>query len=203
VTLLTILIYLAIYAVRGAVWGWAVNKVVENKGYRENWFWWGFFFGILALIVALTKPDLPRTADESRSYFEDSSSIVGKNYVFKGFGAERKADYTKGEWRCTNCGQVNAGYVGTCGCGCEKTNNVSMRAPEKRSQEPSGWKCQRCGKINASYVGTCGCGGKKSESMSAGKDGRTQQGVLFCTSCGEPIEDGFKFCKYCGAETGM
>ncbi len=39
----------------GIIWGIVVNKVIENKGYEENWFWWGFFFGIFALIVALTK----------------------------------------------------------------------------------------------------------------------------------------------------
>lgn len=26
----------------GIIWGVATNKVIENKGYYENWFWWGF-----------------------------------------------------------------------------------------------------------------------------------------------------------------
>ena len=30
------------------IWGIVVNKVIENKGYQENWFWWGFFFWIFA-----------------------------------------------------------------------------------------------------------------------------------------------------------
>ncbi len=165
-TMLTLFIYLAIYCVQGAVWGWAVKKVVENKGYREDWFWWGFFFGIIALIVALTKPDLPKAPDESSTYFRDSSSIVGKNYVFKGFGTERKADYTKGEWRCTHCGKVNAGYVGTCGCGCDKSGKMPVRETGQTQEEE-------------------------------------QQEILFCTSCGKQIEDGAKFCRYCGAEIRM
>ena len=37
----------------GIIWGIVVNKVLENKGYKEDWFWWGFFFGILAVLVAL------------------------------------------------------------------------------------------------------------------------------------------------------
>ena len=45
----------------GIVWGIVVNKVVENKGYQENWFWWGFFFGIFALIIALTKQNITST----------------------------------------------------------------------------------------------------------------------------------------------
>lgn len=50
-------LYAALFIGINCVWGWAVKKIVENKGYRENWFWWGFFFGIIALLVALTKPD--------------------------------------------------------------------------------------------------------------------------------------------------
>ena len=45
----------------GIIWGIVVNKVIENKGYQENWFWWGFFFGIFALIVALTKQSVNTT----------------------------------------------------------------------------------------------------------------------------------------------
>ena len=54
--LLVYLIFFAVLIGQGCVWGWAVNKVVKNRGYDENWFWWGFFFGLIALIVALTKP---------------------------------------------------------------------------------------------------------------------------------------------------
>lgn len=45
----------------GIIWGVVVNKVIENKGYEDNWFWWGFFFGIFALIVALTKQSVNTT----------------------------------------------------------------------------------------------------------------------------------------------
>ena len=45
----------------GIIWGVVVNKVIENKGYEENWFWWGFFFGIFALIIALTKQSVNTT----------------------------------------------------------------------------------------------------------------------------------------------
>lgn len=43
------------------VWGVVVSEVIKNKGYQENWFWWGFFFGIFALIVALTKQNVPNS----------------------------------------------------------------------------------------------------------------------------------------------
>lgn len=46
----TVLIY-------GLAFGFVTKIVIKNKGYQEGkWFWWGFFFGVFALIVACTKP---------------------------------------------------------------------------------------------------------------------------------------------------
>lgn len=38
------------------IWGIVTDKIIKNKGYTENWFWWGFFFGLIAVIVAAAKP---------------------------------------------------------------------------------------------------------------------------------------------------
>ena len=119
-----IMVYLIVYCIQGFIWGWAVNKVVENKGYNENWFWWGFFFGMLALIVALTKPDMTRTTGASGNYFGEDKSSLEKDYVSRGLGYERKLTELPDGWRCQRCGQLNAGYVGSCGCGCDKSENV-------------------------------------------------------------------------------
>lgn len=37
-------------------WGIAVNMMINKRGYYENWFWWGFFFGVIAFIVTYLKP---------------------------------------------------------------------------------------------------------------------------------------------------
>lgn len=153
-TFIILMTYLIIYCAQGAIWGWAVNKIVENKGYRENWFWWGFFFGVLALIVALTKPDLPRTTNETSSYFGEGDSVVGRDYVFRGFGNERKTTDVPDGWRCTHCGKVNAGYVGTCGCGCDKSGKMPLMEPKEtqhrntdtQMQKPQILFCTSCGK---------------------------------------------------------
>lgn len=42
------MIYVISYIIYGIIWGIVCNKVIENKGYNDNWFWWGFFFGIFA-----------------------------------------------------------------------------------------------------------------------------------------------------------
>lgn len=168
-TFMIIVVYLVIYCIQGSIWGWAVNKIIENKGYRENWFWWGFFFGIIALIVALTKPDVPRTTSNTGSYFGDGGSIVGKDYVFKEFGYEGKTTDVPGGWRCQHCGKINAGYVGTCGCGWDKSGNMPVKSSEQTQQNTQ----------------------------------TTQPQILYCTSCGKQMEADSKFCRYCGAKSGL
>ena len=90
------IIYLIVYCVRGIIWGWAVKKIVENKGYNENWFWWGFFFGILALLMALTKPDMPKTTGGGSTNFEKASDVADRDNVSKNFGNENKITDTSG-----------------------------------------------------------------------------------------------------------
>lgn len=51
------IVILIIGIIQGVVFGFATNQIIKNKGYSENWFWWGFFFSFLAVIVAATKPD--------------------------------------------------------------------------------------------------------------------------------------------------
>lgn len=168
---MTIVIYLVIYCIQGYVWGWAVNKIIENKGYRENWFWWGFFFGFIAFLVALTKPDVPRTTSNTGSYFGEGDSIIGKDYVFRGFGYEGKTTDVPGGWRCSHCGKINASYVGTCGCGWDKSGNthINIRSSGQTQQNTQTTQPQ-------------------------------QPQILYCTSCGKQMELDSKFCRYCGAE---
>ena len=97
----------------GIIWGVVVQKVVDNKGYYENWFWWGFFFGILALIVALTKPD------------NNYSRFMNDRFYDK---APRDEKYDigliqKGGWKCNNCGRSLPYHTGTCACGQSRQDN--------------------------------------------------------------------------------
>lgn len=107
-TFIVIAAYVIFYCIQGSIWGWATNKIVENKGYHENWFWWGFFFGLIALIVALTKPDLPRTADSA-----NNKRYMSKKSTYKDEVADVPA-----AWRCSVCGKMNANFVQICECGC-------------------------------------------------------------------------------------
>ena len=51
------LIALISWIITGSIFGFATNAIIRNKGYQENWFWWGFFFGLIAMLVALSKPE--------------------------------------------------------------------------------------------------------------------------------------------------
>ncbi|MCD8390926.1 MAG: SHOCT domain-containing protein, partial [Firmicutes bacterium] len=98
-------------------WGCAVNTVIKNKGYKENWFWWGFFFGIIALIVACTRPNL-----SERRIYQEQYNAYRDNKTIK-----------TGGWKCPHCGSLNASYVGTCGCGREKPKPV-VNEPKNEKQ---------------------------------------------------------------------
>lgn len=114
------LVYIIAGIVWGVIWGFATNKVIENKGYSENWFWWGFFFGFIAFIVALTK------SDAHRSQYSSSSSIAYIEPVVK------SAD----TWKCGKCGRYNSGF--SCDCGMLRGDNamfLKKQAAEKAKAE--------------------------------------------------------------------
>ncbi len=110
-----VFLYLILAVIWGVVWGIATYNVIENKGYSDNWFWWGFFFGFIALIVALTKPDANQYA---------VSAAPGKS------GIDQKM-LDNGGWKCT-CGRVNPSYTGTCAC--KKSKQEALEREKKVQQ---------------------------------------------------------------------
>ncbi len=144
---ITIIATLALYAIGGCIWGFAVKKIVENKGYSENWFWWGFFFGLLALLVALTKPECHSRSYSSRESDDYSPlhSAAASTYSQKNGG---------GGWLCDHCGKTNGSSVAICSCGQPRSSYV-------RPTVKGEWVCSQCGRNNALYVGTCACGMSK------------------------------------------
>lgn len=109
----------------GSIWGVATNAVIRNKGYDENWFWWGFFFGFIALLVALSKPQI--------NTYEYSG---GESQISKLANEKRNEEMLRSNgWKCSKCGRVNPSYTGTCGCGTSKMQSEALlrkREEEKR-----------------------------------------------------------------------
>ena len=146
--------YLFAWIFWSVLWGYATQSIIRNKGYYENWFWWGFFFGLIALLVALSKSENHSSGERG----EEAVSLY-EHYAAPGFTAGVQSSAARG-WKC-DCGRENPSYVSTCVCGKSK-RDISPPEPVRRprqTREPVGdeWKCT-CGRINKSYVSTCACG---------------------------------------------
>ncbi len=96
----------------GVIWGIVTNKILENKGYDDNWFWWGFFFGIFAVIVAASKPKAPESTPVSYYHFDESSNSGNGRFNISRGGYDKNDS-----WKCRKCGRINPLYTGTCACG--------------------------------------------------------------------------------------
>lgn len=112
--------------------------------------------------MALTKPDNPKTDTyiTNNNYIDPNSTLAGKDYVFKGFGHEEEKKIPRppvsSDWRCQKCGKVNAGYVGTCGCGEKRPEKDIGQAWTTESQL---LYCTSCGKQiepDSKFCGYCG-----------------------------------------------
>lgn len=120
-SLLTLIVFLIVYVIQGCIFGYATKKIIENKRYQENWFWWGFFFGIIALLVALSKPELHST-------YEEQSFL---------HGLTEDRIMREGGWECAYCHRKNEGIITTCSCGKSKDETEEKIKKQKEAQNAS------------------------------------------------------------------
>lgn len=149
------MVWIIMVLIYSIIWGIVCKKVIENKGYSENWFWWGFFFGIFAFFVAISKPQrLVETPREESTYLSRIAEESSRNRILK-----------EGGWECPSCGTVNVRGLITCNCGTRKPNKYEDIENKVRQMnlEATGWKCNGCGNLNGDRVFVCKCGVKKSE----------------------------------------
>lgn len=119
------------FIIWGTIWGVVCNKVIKNKGYDENWFWWGFFFNIIAVIIAFSKPQVQNNSMNSQ--YDTVLSSVAEEIRVK--------EYLKdGGWRCIKCNTVNPHYKDRCSCGQTKeknSNNIITKQIPQTDSEPT------------------------------------------------------------------
>lgn len=113
-----IFIFLILFLVQGFIFGIAANAVIANKGYDENWFFWGFFFSFIALIVALSRPPKP---------YEP----IRENPLLKRSDGQQEAN--GGRWQCAFCGNTNENNVTTCSCGKSREDSLQKSREDARS----------------------------------------------------------------------
>ena len=91
----------------GLIWGFIAKAIMDNKGYENHgYFWWGFFFGLIPVIIAACKPTCYSQQSITHPAFSPSSVYTSSN----------AANLAGCSWKCI-CGQTNANYIGTCSCG--------------------------------------------------------------------------------------
>ena len=126
------LFYTLVYAV---LMGFTTKIIINNKGYDDNWFWWGFWFGVFAVVVACAKPQNIKYT--SSSINSQSSGLYNyrssDSYSKESDRIRNREILNAGGWQCP-CGRVNASYVSTCTCGRNKSDVKSL-AYKKEEQK--------------------------------------------------------------------
>ena len=102
--------------INGCLWGFATKTINENKGY-EGGFAWGFFLGIIGLIVVLCRSSVDYTAFTS-SYSQSTQRQM-----------------PSGGWAC-DCGRVHNAYESSCVCGKTKYTIRAAKAAAQAQQPP-------------------------------------------------------------------
>lgn len=85
------------------IWGIVCAVIMERKDRSAvGGFALGFFLGLIGLIIVCCK----------KNVYENYNTVYIK----------KKDEIPAGGWKC-ECGNVNASYVGACGCGRERPGN--------------------------------------------------------------------------------
>lgn len=166
------------YIISGVVFGAITKYVAESKGY-EGGFWWGFFLGVIGLLVVGFRPDNHSQGANSPSNSSPAAS--------QGAGGKK--------WTCIKCSTANP-----------QKSKFCRECGEPRHYE---WKCGGCGKVNAANVKFCfNCGKPKEaeEEMQPEIDFFEEEvpytviddELIQCNKCGTKQAKIYKKCFRCG-----
>ena len=132
--------------VYGLIFGAITKYVAQSKGY-DGGFWWGFFLGVIGLLVVGFKPDLNQQTSYSttqQTVHNYSSTSQDKNEE----KTEQHALKAEKQWLCISCLANNPEKAKFC-----------FQCGEPRHYD---WKCSMCGEVNTAKTKfCCNCGKKK------------------------------------------
>lgn len=159
--------------ISGLICGAIGRIIVSSKGYDDSdnhGFAWGFWLGLIGLIVCACKPEAPR-----RSF--GSSKGLGYSGL-NGDSNNIGAPSSHNSWVCT-CGARNSSHdniCNRCGKGRYASPNTSIAGNNTPSRNTS-WVCE-CGMRNSAAHSVClKCGKVKQESVFAIKQTSTNAEV--------------------------
>lgn len=120
--MLPAIIGIILVIVQGMIFGFATQTIIDNKGYYENWFWWGFFFGLIPFVIACAKPQNTRHSPYRGGGLYQSADDLYKKQMLN-----------EGGWKCT-CGKIQASYVSSCSCGKSKQEILYPQTNKKQEE---------------------------------------------------------------------
>jgi len=123
--ILSILIFI-VSIVTDCIFGAATYRINSDKGYAGNGFWWGFFLGIIGLLIVLCKP-------ECYAEYHANNSII-KKHGDRSPNIAMSQNLPANGWRCS-CGRGNEAYITSCICGISKYD--VLQSSEKQNKETS------------------------------------------------------------------
>lgn len=119
-----IVISLIVAVAFGILWGKVTQNIIYNKGYENNWFWWGFWFGVFAVIVACTKPQLPPPTYSNPNFYSSPRAPSPRPSL----STANTKPLSRDDWQCS-CGRSHPPFVTSCVCGKSKLDAVKPAAP--------------------------------------------------------------------------
>ena len=201
------------YLVTGILFGLLTNYLAKNKGY-DSGFWWGFFLGVIGLIVVGFRRDI---SQQQQSVNPTSNGYL--NRIMTENAEKRLSD----QWICLHCSAKNPPSLNycfncrrgkeenvkwTCSCGainkmtntkcwvCERAKGAPLDVTPLISSEPApkaiNWTCPNCTRINSEEAKFCmSCGTMRQNSDNIGWK---------CPACEYMNREQGRFCINCGAK---
>lgn len=87
------------------VFGFVTKQINEAKGY-EGGFAWGFWLGIIGIIVVACRQPNQSNLFKQGSVWNEASRESNAKVILR-----------NGGWQCETCKEINPDYVTTCRCG--------------------------------------------------------------------------------------
>lgn len=105
------------------IFGTITKNMNEEKGYYGG-FAWGFWLGIIGIIVIACKPDA--------RLFKCNEREEPKSSLWERQQEEEERLLRNGGWKCFFCNRTNPGYATMCACG--RTKKESKDAQKNKNE---------------------------------------------------------------------
>ena len=96
--------------ISGVIFGLLTRSINTGKGY-DGGFFWGFFLGLIGLIIVCVRPKKEYIAPVRTQQDE----MMANQQILM-----------SGGWQCARCGKPNYAHTGSCGCGMTKQESMEM-----------------------------------------------------------------------------